>query len=84
MKNLPDPDPKMFPIHSVPQAMYKPADLHNSLWPPKDCACVSCVPHFGYKYGLMTYMGVINMPETAVLGYWWDDYTASWVIATGC
>ena len=89
-KNLPDPE--MFPMHSVPQdpsyyidtAMYKSADLHNSLWSKTDCACVSCVPHFGYRYGLMTDMGVISMPESAVHGYRWDDYTASWVIATGC
>ena len=89
-KNLPDPE--MFPIHSVPQdasyysdvAMYKPVDMHNSLWPPKDCACVSCVSHFGYRYGLMTDMGVISMPDSAVHGYRWDDYTAGWVIATGC
>ena len=82
----------MFPIHSVPQdpsyysdlAMYKPADMHNSLWPTKDCACVSCVSHFGYRYGLMTDMGVISMPDSAVHGYRWDDYTAGWVIATGC
>ena len=89
-KNLPDPE--LFPISSAPEdptyytnvAMYKPADLHNRLWTPKECGCVQCLPHFGHRYGLMTDMGVIAMPDSAVHGYGWDDYTGSWVIATGC
>ena len=90
-KNLPDPE--LFPISSVPEdpayytnmAMYKPEDLHNSSWTPKECGCVKCVPHFGHRYGLMTTdMGVIAMPDSAVHGYRWDDFAGGWVIATGC
>ena len=89
-KNLPDPE--LFPISSVPEdptyyynnvAMYKPVDLHNSSWTPKECGCVKCLPHFGQRYGLTTDMGVIAMPDSAVHGYRWDDYTGGWVIATG-
>ena len=89
-KNLPDPE--LFPISTAPEdptyytnvAMYKPADQHNSSWTPKECGCVTCLPHFGHRYGLMTDMGVIAMPDSAVHGYRWDDYTGGWVIATGC
>ena len=89
-KNLPDPE--LFPISSAPEdpayytnmAMYKPADLHNSSWTTKECGCVECLPHFGHRYGLMTDMGVIAMPDSAVHGYRWDDFTGGWVIATGC
>ena len=89
-KNLPDPE--LFAISSAPQdptyytsgVMYKAADLHNSSWTPKECGCVHCLPHFGHRYGLMTDMGVIAMPDSAVHGYRWDDYTGGWVIASGC
>ena len=98
-KNLPDPElfPVHFvpadPTFYTDRTKYKPADQHNNGEDPmksapiifgKDCGCAECVPPFGYMYGLMSDMGVISMPESAVHGYRWDEGTASWVIATGC
>jgi hypothetical protein len=98
-KNLPDPElfpvhsVPADPTYYLDRSKYKPADQHNNGNDPmttarivfgKDCGCAVCVPPFGYKYGLMTDMGVISMPVSAVHGYRWDDNTAGWVIATGC
>ena len=98
-KNLPDPEmfPVHFvpadPTYYTDRTKYKPADQHNNGEDPmksariisgKDCGCAKCVPPFGRRYGLMTDMGVIAMPDTSVHGYKWDDYVADWVIATGC
>ena len=98
-KNLPDPqlfpvssvpaDPSFY----TDTARYKPADRHtiHSYCGPvplrlnkEECGCVVCVPPFGQKYGLMTDMGIIGMPQEPVHGYCWDDDTGGWAIATGC
>ena len=97
-KNLPDPerfaiqtvpaDPNFY----LDTSKYKPAEQHRSYdysgpvpvrITVEECGCARCVPPFGQKYGLMTDMGVIPMPDSSVHGYRWDDMTASWVIATG-
>ena len=97
-KNLPDPeifpihcvpaDPNFY----QDATKYKPAGEHKShdrsgMLPVRiskeECGCARCVPPFGQKYGLMTDMGVIPMPDSSVHGYRWDEITASWVIATG-
>ena len=88
-KNLPDPDlfpvqsVPADPNYYLDGSRYKPANQHNNGQDPKtsarivagkDCGCAKCVPPFGYKYGLMTDMGVIAMPDTAVRGYRWLNY----------
>ena len=98
-KNLPDPElfavhsVPADPTYYTDRTKYKPADQHNNGEDPmksariisgKDCGCAKCVPPFGRRYGLMTDMGVIAMPDTSVHGYKWDDLVADWVIATGC
>ena len=98
-KNLPDPEQfpvhsvPLDPTYYLDKTKYKPVEMHNNgqdemtserIVFGKDCGCAKCVPPFGHKYGLMSDMGVIAMPESAVHGYRWDDAMAGWVIATGC
>ena len=97
-KNLPDPEifpiqsVPIDPNFYLDPTKYKTADHHQSLdysgpvpvrMNKEECGCAACVPPFGQKYGLMTDMGVIPMPDTSVHGYRWDEIDASWVIATG-
>jgi hypothetical protein len=80
-KNLPDPElfpvhsVPANPTYYLDRSKYKPADQLNNGRDPmttarimfgKDCGCAVCVPPFGYKYGLMTDMGIISMLVSAV------------------